>query len=110
MTVTILFYLAENILKTMIVIKKKKLKIYFHGNPRKYCFRKIIKTMKDLKNLESLKSIHHKWEFLICFFSSVTISNPNRRKTFSYNNVRSQHISYVQVNSFPDKSASEGTI
>lgn len=59
---------------------------------------KLIKTMKDFKNLDSLKSVHHKWEFLICLFSSVAISNPKRKKTFSYNIVRSQHINCVQVN------------
>lgn len=59
---------------------------------------KLINTMKDLEKLDSLKTVLHKWEFLICLFSSVKISNPNRKKIFSYNIVRSQHINNAQVN------------
>lgn len=72
---------------------------------------KLIKSMKDLKNLESLESIHHKWEFLICLFSSVKISNLTGGKHFLITLSEASILAMSKsITSFPDKSASEGTI
>lgn len=49
MTVTILFYLAENILKTMIVIKKKKNKDIFSWESKEILLQKNNKDYERLK-------------------------------------------------------------
>lgn len=136
MTVTILYYPAGNILKRMTVtlmITYLKRLVRSSDQPvtsvsvvlsridiRKSLFlryifisiqgniapEKLIKTMKDLKNLNSLERMHHKGEFLI--LSSVTISNPNRSKYFLITMSEASTLAMSKpISSFSDKSALE---